>query len=177
MLLITKLKKIILGSREESVEDLKKRGVRIGENVAIYTSDIDGGYGFLIDIGDRVTITNATILAHDASTKRMLGYTKVGRVRIGNDVFIGYGSIILPGVTIGSHVIVGAGTVVREDVPEDSVVIGNPAKVICSMSEYIQKNKKRLDTMPKYDTYWKNKEPGDKEKMREELEFTMGFNV
>ena len=49
------------------------------------------------------------ILAHDASTKRYLGYTKIGRVLIGNNVFVGAGTIILPSVAIGNNVIIGAG--------------------------------------------------------------------
>ncbi|MFQ6827743.1 MAG: DapH/DapD/GlmU-related protein [Faecalimonas sp.] len=49
------------------------------------------------------------ILAHDASTKQELGYTLVKPVKIGNNVFIGAGSIILPGVTIGNRVIIGSG--------------------------------------------------------------------
>ena len=50
--------------------------------------------------------------------------------QIGNNVFVGSGSIILPGVTIGNNVIVGAGSVVRTDIPDDSVVTGNPATII-----------------------------------------------
>ena len=75
--------------------------VQIGKNVDIINSYIDSGFGWLITIGDNVTITNATILAHDASTKKSLGYTKVGRVDIGDNVFIGYGAIVLPNTRIG----------------------------------------------------------------------------
>ena len=51
-------------------------------------------------------------------------------VRIGNDVWIGGGVIILPGVTIGNNVIVGAGSVVTKNIPNDVIVAGNPAKII-----------------------------------------------
>ena len=51
-------------------------------------------------------------------------------VRIGRGAFIGIGAIVLPGVTIGKNGYVGAGAVVTEDVPERSVVVGNPARVI-----------------------------------------------
>ena len=177
MFLVEKLKKIILGCRYETAEDLRHRGVRVGEDVAVYSSDIDGGFGFLIDIGNHVTITNATILAHDASTKRSLGYSKVGRVKIGDYVFVGYGSIILPGVTIGDHVIVGAGTIVREDIPDNCVVIGNPGKVVCSTEEYIKKNSDKLEKSPRYESYWKDKNETEKNQMREDLQNTIGFNV
>ena len=51
-------------------------------------------------------------------------------VKVGNNCFVGYGSILLPGVTIGDEVIVGAGSVVTKDVPSNSIVAGNPARVI-----------------------------------------------
>lgn len=177
MKIVDKLRKIVLGGRAETVEDLRRRGVKVGENVALYSSDIDGGYGFLIEIGNNVTITNATILAHDASTKRFLGYTKVGRVKIGNSVFVGYGSIVLPGVTIGNNVIIGSGSVVRDNVPDNCVVVGNPAKIVCSTDDYLEKNRKRLENAPVYETYWKDKSEKEKLKMKNELDGKMGFNI
>lgn len=73
----------------------------------IWSNKIDKGHAFLLEIGDRVTISDARILLHDASTKRFLGYSRVGKVVIGNDVFIGADAIILPGVTIGNNVVMG----------------------------------------------------------------------
>lgn len=177
MIILSKLRELLIGPQNESIESLRKRGVRVGEDVAIYNSDIDGGYGFLIDIGNRVTITNATILTHDASTKRALGYAKVGRVSIGDDTFIGYGSIVLPGVSIGQKVIVGAGSVVREDIPDNCVVTGNPARVVCSTDEYIERNREKMAHMPIFDTHWSQKSEEDKEAMKKQLMTTMGFNV
>ena len=177
MNLLQKVRNILSPIQEETLDALRRRGVIIGTNVTIYSSDIDQGHGFLIEIGNNVTITHAAILAHDASTKNALGYSKVGKVKIGNDVFIGYGSIILPGVTIGDNVIVGAGTVIRRDVPADSVVIGNPAQIICKTDEYIQKNRMRMNTVPVYQTYWKDKTEEEKQQMIVELENTIGFDV
>ena len=127
------------------VELLRKKGVVIGDNVHIYNSSVDGNYGASVTIGNNVTITGACILAHDASTKKALGYTKVGRVHIGNNVFIGYGSVILPETIIGDNVIIGAGSIVRGKVDSNSVVVGNPAKKVCSYSEYIDKNRQLLN--------------------------------
>ena len=70
------------------------------------------------------------LIAHDASMKRHLGYTLIGKITIGNKVFIGAGSIILPGATIGDNSVIAAGSVVTKDVPENVVVGGNPAKII-----------------------------------------------
>lgn len=121
-------------------------GVVIGTNVDIIDSEIDIPHRRLISIGNNVTITGARIIAHDASTKKELGYSKVGLVRIGNNVFIGKGAIILPGVNIGDRVIIGAGTVCSRDVPSDSIVIGNPAEIVGSYSRYIEKNRHFIET-------------------------------
>ena len=74
-----------------------------------------------------------------------------GGVKIGDNVFIGYGSIILPGTHIGNNVIIGAGAVVRGEIPEDSVVIGNPGHIVCKTSDYIAKNKADLNDFTYYD--------------------------
>lgn len=58
------------------------------------------------------------------------GVSKEEPVFIGDDVWIGVGVIILPGVTVGNHAIIGAGSVVTRDVPEYAIVGGNPAKVL-----------------------------------------------
>ena len=107
----------------------------------IYTSKIDVEHGYLISIGNNVTISHARLLVHDASTKLFIGYTKIGRIEIGDYVFIGADAIVLPNVKIGDHVIVAAGAVVSKDVPSNSVVAGNPAKVIRSFDSFIEKNK------------------------------------
>ena len=92
-----------------SVEYQRERGAKIGEDVYLYDCNIDDQFQYLLTVGDHVTITGATILCHDATTKRALGYTKAGRVTIGNNVFIGKGAIILPNTKIGNNVIIGAG--------------------------------------------------------------------
>lgn len=79
------------------------------------------------------------VLAHDASTKHYLGYTKIGLTVIEDGVFIGADSIILPGVTIGEGSVIGAGSVVSKNVPPNQVWAGNPARYIMSVDEYLQK--------------------------------------
>ena len=128
---------------------LIKDGLSVGEDVFInHGCIIDRSFCWLVTIGNRVTLApNVHILAHDASSRRALGYTKMGKVRIGDDVFIGAGSVILPGVTIGDRVIVGAGSVVTKDIPEGSVAAGNPAKVICTYDAYMEKQKNLMESM------------------------------
>lgn len=120
------------------------QGVRVGSDCRIYISSF-GSEPFLISIGDRTTITSGVrILTHDGATclvKDKYGkrYQKYAPVKIGDDVFIGINSIILPGVTIGSHSIVAAGSVVTRDVPDGVIVGGNPAKIICKFEDYGEK--------------------------------------
>lgn len=86
----------------ETSEMLRKRGVQVGERLQNY-GVIDNGHGYLIQIGDDVTIFAARILAHDVSTKIWTGYSKIGHVKIGNRVFIGAGAIILSNITISDE--------------------------------------------------------------------------
>lgn len=64
-----------------------------------------------------------------------------GKVKIGNYVYIGTNALIMPGVTIGDNSLIGAGSVVTKSVPPRMVVAGNPAKVICTIDEYYERNK------------------------------------
>jgi maltose O-acetyltransferase len=64
----------------------------------------------------------------DAETRKTLESAKP--IQIGNDCWIGGGAIILPGITIGNNCVIGAGSVVTKNIPNDSMAVGNPAKVI-----------------------------------------------
>ena len=131
------------------IDSLRKKGLVIGKNVFInFGCNIDASFCWLVEIGNNVTFApNVHILAHDASTKRELGYTKLGGggVKIGDYVFIGAGSIVLPGSRIGNRVVIGAGSVVIGNIPDNSVVVGSPAKIICSYDAYMSKQKERLE--------------------------------
>ncbi|KAJ2355183.1 hypothetical protein IWW50_003465 [Coemansia erecta] len=87
-----------------------------------------------VDIGDDVLFGPAVQLytaEHpiDPAT-RLTGVESARPVKIGNNVWVGGGAIILPGVTIGNNVTVGAGSVVTKDVPDNVVVVGNPARIV-----------------------------------------------
>lgn len=137
---------------QHTVESLVKRGLRVGKNFhALHGYDLDPSHCWLITIGDDVTLApNVQIIAHDASTCHALGYAKIGRVTIGNRVFVGAGSIILPNVTIGDDVIIGAGSVVTDSVASGSLCAGNPARVICSTDDYLARQRTLINTRPVY---------------------------
>lgn len=156
-----------------------ENGLRIGKNSNIQDQVIlDPSHCWLIDIGDNVTIApRAYILCHDASTKNSIGYTKIGRVRIGNNVFIGANTIVLPGVTIGDNVVIGANSVVVKDIPSNSVAVGNPCKIIKDYDKYIDENKELLEKVAVFDEQYVigNIDVRRKYEMRDKLEKTVGF--
>lgn len=137
---------------EYTTEKLISMGMKIGKNFGRLNGVIlDPSHCWLIEIGDNVTLApRVHILCHDASTKTFLNYTKIGRVTIGNNVFVGAESVILPGVTIGNNVVIGANSTVTHSIPDSSVAVGTPARVICTLEEYIDKEKARMCNSPVY---------------------------
>lgn len=152
--LVLAFRKHVLGIDDRSALEIAvAQGLKIGKSPNIQCGCIiDPSHCWLIEIGDRVTFApRVHVLAHDASTKRILGYTMIGRVKIGDDVFVGAGTIILPGVAIGDRVIVGAGSVVTKDIPSGSVAVGNPARVIGSYDDFVARKKRLLQEAPLFD--------------------------
>lgn len=141
------IKRLLGIGNTDNLEILKKKGFRPGANFNMrHDCIIDFSHSWHIEIGDDVTLApRVHIIAHDASTWNHLGYTKIKNVKIGNRVFIGAGSIVLPGVTIGNDVIVGAGSVVTKDIPDNAVVAGNPAKFRMSTDAYIKQEKAKMN--------------------------------
>ncbi|HWI74897.1 MAG TPA: acyltransferase [Baekduia sp.] len=132
------------------VARLQRDGLTLGRRVTIERrTHIDPDFPWLIAIGDETVVSfGVTILAHDASTRRPLGYTRVAPVSVGARVFIGAGAIILPGVTIGDDAIVGAGSVVRRDVAPGTVVGGNPARPLLETASYLARHRERMARRP-----------------------------
>lgn len=130
--------------KEKYINSLVNYGLNLGKNVEIIESFFfDPSHCFLIEIGDNCTICpNVRLIAHDASTKKKLGYTKIGRISIGANCFIGDSVIVLPDVIIGADSIIGAGSIVTKDIPPGMVAAGNPARIICSTDEYLDKIRK-----------------------------------
>lgn len=93
----------------------------------------------------------------------------MGQITVGDNCFIGQRAIILQNVKIGNNCIIGAGAVVTKDVPDNSVVAGCPAKVICTVEEYIERNKENCDYTIGWSIYDKRKYFEEKMKKEEQI--------
>jgi len=130
-------------SGDEWAAWFKRRGLlhAIGEHCSIQTNVMitDPAYTRL---GNNVRLTGCTLFGHDGSVNMLnraygLKLDRVGKIDIRDNVFVGHGAIILPGITIGPNAIVAAGSVVNRDVPPGSIVAGLPARVVGSMDRLI----------------------------------------
>lgn len=140
-------------ARARSMPDLyglQERGLQIGRDCQVNRGVmIDAWHCWLISIGDDCIIApEVMILAHDASTRIYIGYTRLRRTTVGNRVYIGARAIILPGVTIGDDAIVGAGAVVSRDVEPGTMVAGNPAEVVGLTADHAEKHRRRMRQRP-----------------------------
>ncbi len=162
-----------------SIDDMIAMGMKVGKNFHAEKPRIDVSHCWLISIGDNVVLApNVYLLAHDASTKAHLGYTKIGKISIGNNTFIGADVTVMPNVKIGNNCVIGTGSVVTKDVPDNTVYAGNPAKFICTLEDYLEKNKALIKKRPVYDfsyTLGGNITDEKKLQMIKELENGIGY--
>lgn len=137
---------------DEYANFLRKKGIKIGKGTHFWAPNtlmIDLDRPWMIEIGEYCKITKGvTILQHDYSRsvlRRVYGdiVAESRKTIIGNNVFIGMNATVLMGATIGDNVIIGAGAIVSGNVPNNCVVAGNPARVICTLDEYYKKRKDR----------------------------------
>jgi maltose O-acetyltransferase len=168
--------------RRDPVKEHIKRGLIVGKNIHMGSEVIiDYSHAWHIEIGDDVTLApRVHILAHDASTKKHLNYTRIGKVKIGNRVFVGASSIILPGVTIGNDVVIGACSVVTRDIADGHVVIGNPAKPICTIEEFVSRKREEMNIFPCFGreyTIRKGVTVDMKNKMNREMKDKIGYII
>ncbi|MDB5347852.1 MAG: putative Glycosyl transferase [Schlesneria sp.] len=136
----------MLQIRRNPVKYARSLGVTIGDGCWVLSQDTGmfGSEPYLVTIGSNVCITDGVrFITHDGAVTPFRGeYPKldiVAPIRVGNDVFIGMRTLILPGVSIGDRCIVGAGSVVTRDIPSGSVVVGVPARIISTYDEYLRK--------------------------------------
>lgn len=142
-----------ISNEQLTLEANLKAGLKVGKNCSgLINCTIDYGHCWLIEIGDDVIFApQVYLLAHDTSTKRSLGYTRIAKIKIEKNCFIGARVLIMPGVIIGENSIIGAGSVVVKSIPANVVAVGNPAKVISTIAEYEEKLKSNFENAPQYD--------------------------
>lgn len=124
---------------------LKKNGMIIGKDCSINTWDFYSEC-YLIEIGNHVQITSGVkIFTHGGGwvmRNEIPNYDSFGRVKIGDNVYIGNNAMIMLGITIGNNVVIAAGSVVTKNVPDNVVIAGNPARIVKSYQEYFDKYKR-----------------------------------
>lgn len=125
---------------------LKGMGLQIGQGVNLPASTwIDTSHCYLITIGDWCGFgEQCLILAHDAQMDEFLDAGLIAKVTIHESCHFGSRTVILPGVEIGPRTIVGANSVVSKSLPPDSVCAGTPAKVICSLDDYLARHRQGM---------------------------------
>lgn len=143
----------------------KVKGVKTGNNCEIYKNVVFGSEPYLITLGDDVRITDGVkfcthdggvwVLRHLPYGDKISDVDRFGPIFVGNNVHIGWNSIIMPGVSIGDNVVIGAGSIVTHDIPNNSIAMGIPARVSGTVEDYYNKHKKEFD-------YTKNMKWNDK---------------
>lgn len=142
------------------VHILRKSGMKINGMPRYISSDAWFDNFAAITLSERTVISKQCVfLTHDYSPTTAFftpptesKYTNTdaridGTITIKENVFVGFRAVILPNTTIGKNSIIGAGSIVKGNIPEGSVVVGNPAKVLCSIDEYKRKCIKNADNM------------------------------
>lgn len=123
---------------------LREFGVQIGNDCRIFTKnpyEMFGSEPFLIRIGNHVTVTTGVkFITHDGGTwvfrQEDPDFDVFGPIEVKDNVFIGIGTLIMPGVTIGENCVIGSQSVVSRSIPPNSVAAGVPARVIMGLDEY-----------------------------------------
>lgn len=147
MYVVVKKKVQIQQYDDYTIEDyFREKGAQIGVHNRIMIRNF-GEAPYLIRIGNHCTITSGVeLITHDGGgwvfTEVDRTIQKFGTISILDNCFIGLRTIVLPNVTIGPNSIVGAGSVVTKDIPANTVVAGNPARVISTLDDYIAKIRK-----------------------------------
>ena len=141
------------------LENLRAAGMSIGQGVNMPASTwIDASHAHLITIGDWCGFgEQCLILAHDAQMSEFLDARLIDRVVLHESSHFGSRTVILPGVEVGPRTLVGANSVVSRSLPPDTVCAGAPARVLCTLDEYLDKHRARLACGPRFP--WKDYNP------------------
>ena len=164
--------------KKNYLKTLVNNGLQVGENFSIQQGCIiDESHCWHIKIGDNVTLApHVIILAHDGGTFQIVGYTKVKNVEIGNNVFIGARSIVLPGVKIADNIIIGAGSTVTKSLEIEGIYVGTPAKLICTLQDYKNNLKNEMQKADFFDEKYTLRNKDFTADMREEMIKSCDFN-
>ena len=148
--ILTKIRK-----KTNPIRYWKTQGLVMGEYCEIYSTASFGSEPYLISLGNHVRVNaGVQFITHDGGvwvirglykTKKEKSIDLFGPISVGNNCHIGTYAIILPGVKIGNNCIVGCNAIVTKDVPDNSVVVGIPARVIETIEEYEKKHKNDFD--------------------------------
>ncbi|MCF3112121.1 acyltransferase [Niabella sp. CC-SYL272] len=139
-----KLKKLILIPLKYIRPVLWARllGVKVGENCRFYKISFSTE-PYLVTIGNHVSATKVHFETHDGGVwvfrEQHPSWDIIRRICIGDNVYIGYDTIIMPGVNIGDNVIIGAKSLVTKSFPSNVVIGGVPAKIIKTKDQYYEK--------------------------------------
>lgn len=139
-------------SNKKRAELIKKwHHVNMGDNCEIFKRVYFGSEPYLISLGNNVRITSGVKFCTHDGGMWVIRNLKInpqadvfGRIEVGDNVHIGWDTIIMPNVKIGNNVIIGCGAVVTRDIPDNSVVAGVPARVLKSVDEYYAKNADKI---------------------------------
>lgn len=133
----------------------RQLGVRIGEDCQFTDMPNFGSEPIFIEIGNHVLLSfGICFVTHDSSTYACHSFfkdpkkvhNKLGKIKVGNDVFIGCNTTILPGCTIGNKCVVGACSLVTKDIPDGEVWAGNPAHFITTTEKLAKKIEQNSQT-------------------------------
>lgn len=146
------IRRFLLKRTEEGkIKILREMGCKVGDRCR-FNCDLYfvGTEPYLVEIGENCLFASGChLMNHDGGVKVLNAlnyfgdgkrYDKMGRIKIGNNVYVGMNSIILGNVSVGDNVIIGANSIVTKNIPSNSVAVGIPAKVISTIDEYYHKN-------------------------------------
>lgn len=146
MKVINQIFKFLRKKLENPINYSKRIGVSIGENCKLNGIPNWGSEPWLISLGDHTEISfDCVFITHDGATwcfrndEKYKNVIKFGKIKIGNNCFIGARSMIMPGVTIGDNSIVAAGALVTKNIPSGEVWGGVPAHFITTTEQYADK--------------------------------------
>lgn len=133
-----------LAENEYNIETARDKGVKIGKNCRMVGGVTFNSEPYLVELGDNVIVAgDVKFITHDGgiqifsnTEKDLLG--NFGRIKVGDNTFIGMRTMIMPNIEIGSNCVIAAGSVIQDSFPDNCVIMGNPAKVVYKTSLYRQ---------------------------------------